>query len=122
VPSAEVRRKTVAQAIDRYLTVTLPQAKHRKNESEQRRLLTWWKERLGSRALGTITPALIAEIRDALTTTEVRGKPLSGATINRRLTALSALMRVASKNTAGSPRTLSRTSRSWPIAKAENAS
>ncbi len=98
VPSAEARKRTLADAIDRYLTVTLPQSKHRKNAREQIRILTWWKGRLGARSLASITPAVIAEVRDELTQAKNRnGEPLSGATINRRITALSAVMRVAVK-------------------------
>ncbi|HEV7491025.1 MAG TPA: hypothetical protein VGO25_09475, partial [Rhodanobacteraceae bacterium] len=51
VPNAEARKRTLADAIDRYFEVTLPRAKHRKNASEQTRLLTWWKTQLGSRSL-----------------------------------------------------------------------
>jgi len=98
VPSAEARKRTLGDAIDRYLTVTLPQAKHRKNASEQTRLLNWWKAELGTRPLAAITPGVIAEKRDDLTKVKNRkGQPLSGATINRRITALSAVMRVAVK-------------------------
>lgn len=98
VPSAEARKRTLGDAIDRYLTVTLPQSKHRKNESEQRRLLKWWKDQLGTRPLANVTPGVIAEVRDELTQAKNRkGEPLSGATINRRITALSAVMRVAVK-------------------------
>ena len=98
VPSAEARKRTLGDAIDRYLTVTLPQSKHNKNASEQTRLLTWWKDALGTRPLASITPGVIAEVRDELTKTKNRqGKPISGATINRRITALSAVMRVAVK-------------------------
>lgn len=98
VPSAEARKRTLGDAIDRYLTVTLPQSKHRKNAPEQTRLLTWWKGRLGERPLASITPGVIAEVRDELTqATNRKGEPLSGATINRRITALSAVMRVAVK-------------------------
>src|SRR5690349_10307007 len=43
VPNAEARKRTLAEAIDRYLEITLPRAKHRKNASEQTRLLEWWK-------------------------------------------------------------------------------
>lgn len=96
VPSAEARKRTLGDTIDRYLSVTLPQAKHRKNASEQTRLLLWWKDQLGARPLANITPAAIAEVRDELTQAKNRkGEPLSGATINRRITALSAVMRVA---------------------------
>lgn len=97
VPSSEARKRTLADAIDHYLEVTLPHAKHRKNASEQTRLLNWWRQELGSRPLVSITPAVIAEIRDKLTNAEARGKPLSGSTINRRITALSAVLSVAVK-------------------------
>ena len=97
VPSSEARRRTLADAIDRYLTVTLPHAKRRKNASEQTRLLNWWREELGSKPLVSITPTVIAEVRDKLTRAESRGKPLSGSTINRRITALSGVLTVAVK-------------------------
>jgi integrase len=98
VPSSEARRRTLGDAIDRFLTVTLPQSKHQKNTAEQTRILTWWKGELGDRPLVAITPSVIAEVRDRLATEPARrGKPRSGATINRRITALSAVMRVAVK-------------------------
>lgn len=98
VPSSEARKRTLADAIDRYLTVTLPQSKHRKNTSEQTRLLNWWKAELGTRPLVGITPGTIAEVRDRLAVQKnTKGKTLSGATINRRITALSAVLTVAAK-------------------------
>lgn len=98
VPSSEARKRTLADAIDRYLTVTLPQSKHQKNSREQTRLLHWWKDEMGTRALVSITPAAIAEVRDRLASTPNRfGKVLSGSTINRRITALSACLTVCVK-------------------------
>ena len=95
VPNAEARKRTLADAIDRYLSVTLPRAKHRKNANEQTRLLNWWRAEIGSRALVNITPATIAEVRDSLAQVKTRaGKPLSGATVNRYVTALSAVLTV----------------------------
>ena len=55
VPSSEARKRTLADAIDRYLSVTI--AKYQKNAREQTRLLTWWKSELGMRPLVSITPA-----------------------------------------------------------------
>lgn len=96
VPSSEARKRTIADAIDRYLTVTLPQSKFQKNASEQRRLLIWWKSELGSRPLVSITASTIAEMRDRLASTPTpKGRRLSGATINRRITALSGVLTVA---------------------------
>lgn len=99
VPSSEARKRTLAEAITRYLAVTLPQSKFQKNSAEQTRLLNWWKAELGDRPLVSITAATIAEVRDRLATEPAKhkGKPLSGATINRRITALSAVMTVAVK-------------------------
>lgn len=59
VPTAEARKRTVSDAIDQYLRVTLPQSKHQKNAAEQTRLLNWWKAELGTRTLVTITPVSI---------------------------------------------------------------
>lgn len=98
VPSAEARKRTLGDAIGRYLTVTLPNGKHRKNTSEQTRILTWWKDELGHRPLAAITPATIAEVRDRLAVEPLRnGGKRSGSTINRRITALSAVLTVAVK-------------------------
>lgn len=98
VPTSEARKRTLGDAIDQYLTVTLPQSKHRKNTSEQTRLLKWWKAELGTRPLVSITAGTVAEIRDTLATVpNKRNKVLTGATINRRITALSAVLTVAAK-------------------------
>ncbi len=82
--------------IDRYLEVTLPRAKHRKNADEQTRLLEVWRAELGRVPLAKLTPSVLAEARDKLAERRNRaGKPLSGATVNRHLTALSGVLRVA---------------------------
>ena len=98
VATTEARKRTVGDAIDQYLTVTLPRAKHRKNADEQERLLGVWRELLGTRALVTLTPAAVAEARDTLAKRTNRAKkPISGATVNRHLTALSAVLTVATR-------------------------
>jgi integrase len=98
VASSEARKRTLADAIDRYLSVTLPNSKHQKNAGEQTRMLKWWKAELGSRPLVSITPATIADVRDRLASEPLKnGKRRSGSTINRRITALSACLSVAVK-------------------------
>lgn len=93
VPSSEARKRSLGEAIDRYLQVTLPQSKFQKNASEQTRMLKWWKEELGTRPLVTLTAATIAEIRDRLATETTRtGQLRKGATINRRIAALSGVL------------------------------
>ncbi len=96
LPTSEARKRTLADAIERYLEVTLPRSKHRKNSSEQTRLLNVWKADLGDRPLSSLTPAVIADARDRLAKKSNRaGQPLSGSTVNRHITALSAVLRVA---------------------------
>ncbi|MEO6687862.1 MAG: site-specific integrase [Dokdonella sp.] len=98
VPNAEARKRTLADAIDRYLTITLPRSKHRKSADEQTRLLAWWRAELGTRSLVSITAATIAEARDKLSANLNRaGKPVTGATVNRYVTSLSAVLTVTLK-------------------------
>jgi len=105
VPNSEARKRTLADAIDRYLEVTLPRSKHRKNAAEQTRLLNWWKSELGDRALVGITPATLAEACDKLAKRKSpSGKPLAGATLNRYLSAISSVLTVATKEYGWIPR------------------
>jgi integrase len=98
VPNSEARKRSLGDAIGRYLEVTLPRAKHRKNAAEQTRLLGWWKAEHGARALVGITPNVLAEARDALASGRGPTKAhLSGATCNRYLSAISAVLTTAEK-------------------------
>jgi hypothetical protein len=84
--TAETKRHTLAELIDRYLADVLPH-KRPSTIPDQKRQLGWWKTRLGHYALVDITPALIAEYRDTLR----RGtaKRRANATVMRYLAALS---------------------------------
>jgi len=78
------------------LAITFPRAKHRKNASEQTRLLEVWRVELGRVPLAKLTPAGVAEARDRLAEQRNRaGTPLTGSTLNRHLTALSGVLRIA---------------------------
>ena len=58
VPSSEARKRTLADAIDRYLSVTFPNSKiPEERPRADPPLLTWWKSELGMRPLVSITPA-----------------------------------------------------------------
>lgn len=84
----EAKRRTVSDAIERYLTVYLRQYPHRVNKQSQ--LLSWWKNKIGHLHLSEVTPAIIVELRDKLAIEETcRKKIRSGATVNRYLAALS---------------------------------
>jgi integrase len=71
--SVEARRRTVADAIDRYIREEL----HKKTDATSHGgRLKWWHERLGKLKLSEITPALIVECRGELASgTYVRAKP-----------------------------------------------
>ena len=91
-PSSPVglTRHTVAELLNRYHAEIMPHKRASTIQSEQYRLY-WWRKRLGSLAIGDITPAIVAEHRDKL----LRGR--SGSTVNRYLAVLSHVFTVAIK-------------------------
>ncbi|MBN2431901.1 MAG: site-specific integrase [Acidobacteria bacterium] len=64
-PEAEGNRRTLQEAVDRYIRDILPHKAPSSYATEERRL-QWWADRLGHIPLGQITPALITECRDEL--------------------------------------------------------
>jgi integrase len=86
--TAEAKRHTLAELIDRYRADVLPH-KRPSTIPDQERQLRWWKARLGHYALADITPALIAEYRDRLKC----GR--ASATVVRYLAALSHAFTIA---------------------------
>lgn len=89
--AGEERSLTLADAIDRYLTIFLRQYQHR--VPKQRQLLSWWKDQIGELLLAKISPAVISELRDRLVNEKTkRGEARSGATANRYLAALSKVL------------------------------
>lgn len=97
VPTTADRRKTLANLIDAYLTDYLP-TRGIRDEGKQRALLAWWREQYGHVTLDRLKPSLIADVRNALMQRKKRnGEPLSGATVNRHLAALSAVCKWAWK-------------------------
>ena len=54
------------------------------------RQLEWWKDEIGEHTLADVTPAVVTEARDRLSTgVTARGRPRSPATVNRYMAALS---------------------------------
>ncbi len=96
-PTHEARKHTLAALIDRYAAQV--QLKNPKAYPKQAQILGWWKERLGAYALSNLTPALIAEQRDALMAenigTKARPAHRGPATANRYLAALSKAYTIA---------------------------
>lgn len=85
--TAEAKKHTLAELIDRYIKDVLP--KKPKQIKDQGHQLSWWKDQLGSRLLSDVTTALIVECRDEL------GKTRSPATVVRYMAALSHAFTIA---------------------------
>jgi integrase len=110
--NTESRRRTVSQAIDRYLVEELPK---KKNGSLHRATLPWWSQRIGHLKLAAVTAEVIVDCRAELAAGKfVRAKPgskrtslkkgavpnqfaRSGSTVNRYLATLSHVFTVARK-------------------------
>ena len=80
--TAEAKRRTLADLIERYCTDVLPR-KAQETAYGQALQLRWWKAQLGHYALGDVTPALLAECRDQL------ARDHKSSTVNGYLAALS---------------------------------
>lgn len=94
--TAEAKRHTLADLIDRFITQWLP--RFPKRQVKQAALLSWWKNKLGHLLLADLTPAAIAEARDQLLSgTTTRKNLRSPATVNRYLASLSKALSVAVK-------------------------
>lgn len=86
--TAEAKRHTLAELIDRYILEILPRkANKSKFSTNQAQQLNWWKEHLGAYVLSDITPARIVEARGKLNR--------SPATANRYMAALSHVFTIA---------------------------
>ena len=94
--TAEAKKNTVGDLIDRYILGVLPLKK--KNQKKQTSQLLWWKGQIGNLLLSELTPALIGEKRDELLRgITYRGSRRSPATVMRYLSALSHACTVATK-------------------------
>jgi integrase len=109
----EARRRTLGEAIKRYLEEVVPS---KRDERTRRIRLRWWSEKLGHLKLAELSPQVIAEYRGKLTrdpftrakvsskrTTVPKGEGAavfkrSGATVNRYLAALSHVLSIARRD------------------------
>ena len=95
--TAEAKRHTFADLVDRYLKEVLP-ARPR-NAANTLRHLQFWRQKLGPLPLSDITPALLVRHRnELLAETTRRNKPRSGATVVRYLASISHAFTVAMKD------------------------
>ena len=97
----EAKKHTLNELIDRYIKVELPKRKEH-DQKKYKMQLEWWKNQIGPYLLSNITPAVLSECKDKLTT-ETIAKPTkvkttrSGATANRYMSALSIVLSIATK-------------------------
>lgn len=94
--TTEAKRRTLGEMIDRYIKDILPlKPKNNKNTMLH---LKWWKDELGQYCLADISPSLIAERRDKLSSgITVRNKLRSPSTVVRYMAALSHAFTIAVK-------------------------
>jgi integrase len=80
--NVEARRRTLADAIDRYVENELPKLR---NGSTHRSNLPYWREAIGHLKLSEVTPAVIVEHRDKLAAgSYTRAKPgAKGSTLKK---------------------------------------
>jgi integrase len=110
--NVEARRRTVSEAIDKYILEELPKLRGCKGRKIQ---LTWWKQRLGARKIADVSSALISDCKNELVSdTYTRAKltskrsvfrkegvaptyKRSGATVDRYLAALAVVFSTAKR-------------------------
>lgn len=94
--TAEAKKHTVTELIDRYSKSVLPTKP--KNSQNQSIHLRWWKNQIGYYFLSDITSSVISQCRDDLLDEDIRGgKKRSPATVSRYMTTMSYVMNVALK-------------------------
>jgi integrase len=92
--TVEAKKHTLADMVDRYIKDILPTKP--KQAPAQRPQLERWKAEIGSYALADITPALIVQCRDKLSSEPTpRGEQRSPATVARYLAVLSHAFTIA---------------------------
>jgi hypothetical protein len=85
--TTESKRRTLGEMIDRYIKDIIPTKP--KNVKNRTLHLNWWKSELGEYALAEVTPALIAEHRDKLSSGITRfGEKRSPSTVIRYMAAI----------------------------------
>ena len=95
-PLAEAMRRTLAEAIDKFTTETLPLRPNNKTAKDTKSYFAWWKSELGGYSLANVTPSRIADARGKLLRTPGRyGKQRGNSSVNRYLAALSTCLTTA---------------------------
>lgn len=97
VPTTADRRTTLADLIDRYTSEALA-LKGLRDADGQKTILAWWKEEYGYVTADKLKPEIFSEAIGRLAKKKNRhGEPISGATVNRYLAAISSVCKFAHK-------------------------
>jgi len=92
--TAEAKKHTLAEAIDKYLDNVLPQQFTSHEQRTRRPILAWWRDTLGCYVLADLTSAQFAEARDLLVKKPSRkGQTLSPDTIKRYFLTIKAVLK-----------------------------
>lgn len=95
--TAEAKRHTLGDLVDRYIREVLPHKPRNASNTEQQ--LLWWKSRLGHHTLADVNAALIVKCRNELLGTITRrGTLMSPSTVVRYMAALSHALNIAVKD------------------------
>lgn len=105
VPTTADRTRTLADLIDKTIAEHLPTKDNNKSADKVATLLQWWRAEMGEVTLDKLTPDRIRAARATLRARKTRkGTPLTAATANRYLAALSVATKWAWKELGWLPR------------------
>lgn len=92
---AESKKRTLAELIDKYIEIILPE-KSESMQASQAKQLAWWKDKAGYYLLADFTSQVIASLRIELANSPTpRGDKRTNATVNRYLAAISHVLTTA---------------------------
>ena len=88
---SESMKNTVGEVLDRYFkSCDVP--------NDQRAILEWWRSEIGHKTLATVTPPVLSEVRDKLSTQKnSKGRVRAPSTVNRYFAYMSAVFGKAKK-------------------------
>lgn len=96
--TTEAKRRTLSDMVDRYIETLLSADPVSTNIKNTMLHLNWWKNELGQYSLAEVSPAIIAEKRDKLSSELTnRNKKRSPSTVVRYMAALSHAFTIAMK-------------------------